>query len=348
MYSLKILALAAVFACAASAQTATPATPAAAEKPPAKAPSAAQPDSEPVITIEHLCRTPKPGAACKTVITKGEFEKMLNSVRPNLPPAARMQIAQKYVELLTFADKGEQAGLENTPQFREEVKLMKMQALAGAYNRHLLETKAKVTDAETEKYYKENLPAYEEVTLKRIYLPKPSATGEKKPPLDEAGTKDLAEKLQARAAAGEDFDKLEQEAYAAINPAGAKNAPSTEVGPRRRGQLPKTQESAIFDLGAGKVTPVLEEPSGFFIYKVVTKETVPLDKVKPQIERQLEEQKMRDAVQETLGSVKTTFNDAYFNVPAGPQALPGVPGPKDKPAESTPKPPAASKPQSKE
>ncbi len=95
MYTLKIFALVAVFACAAAAQTAKPAAPSSAEKA-AKSPATPAPAdaSEPVITIENLCPNPKPGAECKTVITRGEFERILGAVRPNLPPGARMQIAQ--------------------------------------------------------------------------------------------------------------------------------------------------------------------------------------------------------------------------------------------------------------
>ncbi len=351
MYSLKIFALAAVFACAAAAQTEKPAPPASAEKPATPAPAAAPVNaSEPVITIENLCPDPKPGAPCKTVITKGEFERILSAVRPNLPPGARMQIAQRYVELLTFADKGEQAGLEKSPEFKEQLQLMRMQALAQAYNRHLQEKYANVSDADVEKYYKENQPAYEEVTLRRIYIPKPLKDAEKKQPLDEAATKALAEKIQARAAAGEDFDKLQQEVYIAVNPETPKGAATpTTLGPRRRGQLPKDQESAIFELAPGKVSQIMDEPAGYFIYKVESKEVLPLEKVKAQIARQLEEQRLRDAIQNTLSSVKTNFNEAYFKVPAAPEAQPGaapVPGPEKPPAvnrNSRPTPPPQNK-----
>ena len=327
MYSLKILALAAVFACAVAAQTGAPASPAGAEKPTAPAASASVDASEPVITIENLCSKPKAGADCKTVVTKAEFEQLLGAVRPNLPPGARIQIAQKYAELLTFAEKGEQAGVDKTPEYQEQLRLMRMQALAGGYNRYLQEKYAKASDTEVEKYYKDNVAAYEEVTLRRIYISKPPASGEKKPVLDEAAVKALAQKLQARAAAGEDFDKLQQEAYAAQNPDAPKISPPTSLGPRRRGQLPKMQESAIFELAPGKVSSVMDEPAGYFIYKVESKEVVPLEKVKAQIAHQLEEQKMRDAIQETVGSVKTTFNENYFKGPA-PSETPAAPATK--------------------
>ncbi len=326
MHSFKILALATLFAGVAAAQTAAPKPVTPGEKP--KAPAAAPAPvngAEPVITIENLCPSSKPGADCKTVITKAEFERVLNAIRPNLPASARMQLAQKYVELLTFAEKAEQAGLDKSPEFQQQLQLMRMQALAGAYSRHLQQNSAKASDPEVEKYYLENKPAYEEVTLKRIYIPKPPTGGEKKPPLDEAATKALAEKIQARAAAGEDFDKLQAEAFAVTNPDAPKNSvPQTTLGVRRRGQLPPSQESVVFELAAGKASPVLEEPAAYFIYKVESKQVLPLEQVKGQIARQLDDQKLRDAVQQTLGSVKTTYNENYFKPAAEPEPKPAT------------------------
>ncbi len=327
MHSFKMLALAAAFACAAAAQTEAPKPAAPNHKPKAPAAAPAPVDAAaPVITIQNLCSTPKPGADCKTVITKAEFERVLNAIRPNLPASARTQLAQRYVELLTFAEKAEQAGLDKSPEFQQQLQMMRMQALAAAYSRHLQENYGKASDPEVEKYYLENKPAYEEVTLKRIYIPKPPAGDEKKPPLDEAATKALTEKIQARAAAGEDLDKLQAEAFAAANPEAPKNAaPQTTLGPRRRGQLPAAQENVIFELAPGKVSQVLEEPTAYFIYKVESKQVLPLEQVKAQIARQLEEQKMRDAVQQTLGSVKTTYNENYFKPPAEPEPKPATP-----------------------
>lgn len=345
MSSAKILGLTFAFACAAAAQTkpATPAKPAPKTTSRSAAPAAAGP-AQPVITIQNLCVERKPTSECKTVVTRADFERLLAAVRPNLPPAARVQLAQKYVELLTFSDKAIQAGLDKSPEFQEQLRLMRMQALASAYSRYLQEKFSKASDAEVEKYYQENRPAYEEVTLRRIYIPKPAApAADKKPALDADATKALAEKIQTRAAAGEDFDKLQEEAFVAANPEAPKNGASpTTLGPRRRGQLPASQEKAVFELEPGKVSQLLDEPAGYFIYKVEKKEVLPLSQVKAQIARQLEEQKMRDAIQRTIDSVKATYNDDYFKVP---EAEPKSPAPKPngekKPAdgESKPTPP---------
>lgn len=341
MQSWRILALAMSLAGTVAAQTGAPASSEAQKPAPASSTSSVN-ASEPVITIENLCPDPKPGAPCQTLVTRAEFEHLLGTLRTNIPPGARMQIAQKYAELLTFAEKGEQAGVEKTTEFQDQLRMMRLQALAGGYTRYLQEKYGRASDAEVEKYYKENLPAYEEVTLRRIYIPKPIQGADKKPLLDEAATKALAQKIQARAAAGEDFDKLQQEAFTATTPDAPKAAAPTTLGPRRHGQLPQTEEAALFELAPGKVSSLMEEPAGFFIYKVESKQTLPLESVKAQIARQLEEQKLRDAIQQAMSSAKTTFNDDYFKVPAKPEAAPPpAKGTEQHPSSGKPKAPAA-------
>ncbi len=322
----------------------------AAKKPVAKAAKDSSAGSQPVITIENLCppRQPKP-TPCSTVVTKDDFERVIKVVGPNLPPGRRMQVASRYADLLTFANQAEQAGLDKTPQFQQEMeqlrrdlqeesRLRRLQALAMAYDGYLRAKYGKVSDAEVEKYYNENKAAYEEITLKRVFVRKVHAQADKKPALDEAATKALAEKLRERAAAGEDIDKLQQEATAAVTPEAANlPTPVTGMGARRRGSLPPDQEPKIFELSAGQASPVFEEPSGFFIYKVETKRVLPLEgEVKTQISRQLEEQSVRDAIEKTARQVKTKFDESYFKPPEPAKAPNAAPAPPAAPAQAAP------------
>jgi hypothetical protein len=90
------------------------------------------------------------------------------------------------------------------------------------------------------------------------------------------------------------------------------------------------------------VSRLIEEPAGFFIYKVESKQQLPLTQVKSQIERQLEEQKMRDAIQKTISSVNATYSDTYFKAPAENEPKTGAPKPATgEPAPGAEKPKAA-------
>jgi len=352
--------------------TATPNTAAQGEKPgkpaaPAKPPSAKQqaaeakevgPDAA-VVTIKGLCSTPAPKAAsktahapapakpaaCQTVITKKELEMVIETVRPNLQPGQRRMLAQQYVELLVVANAAAKAGIEKEPKVKEQLRLQKLQVLATAYSKERQQKEAEVPEADIEKYYKENAAKYEEAKLLRIYVP--MVTEEGKPP-DAAASKALAEKIQQRAAAGEDFDKLQKEAFSAASNKGT--APPVDLGERRRGTLPPKQEEAVFALKVGEVSAALDEASGYYIYKLVSKDTVPLDKVHDEIKGTLGREHLRESMEKLRGSVESTYNPAYFGTAAPPETggevhPPGPPrGPtpmqRTTPSPSTPAPPA--------
>ena len=351
MRSFKLILVMCLGSFAALAQTGSPQAPTApaprtsptpGEKSPANSAGAKEvPPDAAVITIKGLCAAgaPKPAASktaagartakpatCQTVVTRKQLETVIETVRPNLQPAQRRMLAQQYAELLVMANAATKAGTEKEPKVQEQMRLSKLQILANAYTREIQQKESEVPAADIEKYYHDHLAdKYEEAKLLRIYVPMASPE-EGKPP-DVAATKLVAEKIQQRAAAGEDFEKLQKEAFA--NSKGT--PPSTDLGTRRRGTLSPKQDEAIFAMKAGEVSPPLEEPSGFYIFKVVSKEEVPLDKVREEIKSTLSRERAREAVEKVRTSFQPTFNDAYFGsapppAPAG-EVMPRAPGP---------------------
>ena len=352
----------------APAQAKEPSKPATAPAPSASgmheaAEAQAVPPGAAVITIKGLCAAaaPKPAASktaagsaaakpapCQTVITKKQLETLIETVRPNLQPPQRRMLAEQYVQLLVVANAASKAGIEKDPKVQEQLRLQKLQVLATAYTKEQQKKEAEVPEADIEKYYRENVTKYEEAKLQRIYVP--MVTEEGKPP-DAAATKVVAEKIQASAAAGEDFDKLQKEAFTAAGNKGT--APSVDLGERRRGTLPPKQEEAIFKLKPGEVSAALDETSGYYIYKVVGKDNVPLDKVHDEIKGMLGRERMRESMEQLRTSVDTTYNQAYFGSappapPTGemrpPTRPPAAPAPAAAPATTAPAQPPASPP----
>ncbi len=125
----------------------------------------------------------------------------------------------------------------------------------------------------------------------------------------------LADTLRARAVKGEDFDKLQKEAYVAAGlPASTVN---TKVERVRRTTLPANQQMAM-DLKPGEVSEVISDPNGgHYIYKMVSKETLSLESVSPDIRKTISSQRYRDSMQAFQGN--SELNDAYF----GPARTPG-------------------------
>jgi hypothetical protein len=319
---------------AAKPQTAKPATPA---KPAEKA---EVPPTAAVITIDGTCSgtvPATPSAECKTVITRADFEKLVDAFDPQMPMARRRQLADAYARMLVMSDMAEQRGIQNSPEAQQILHFTHMQALMQLLGREIQKEAAKVPPAETEKYYNEHAPQYEQGNFQRIFIPKTPAGGEK--PADEKTLEAEGQKIHTAAAAGGDFEKLQKQAYDDL---GLKTPPPpTATGTQRRESLPPSQ-AKVFDLQPGQISEVLDEPGGLYIFKLDSKKKLPLAEATPEINRVLEQQRMKDAVDKLTNSVKPELNQEYFGEAAGPAAMPagqpGMGGPARRPPATTPPP----------
>ena len=336
--------------------TAKPET--AAPKPEAAA--AAVPADAPVITIKNLCGPQTDVGTtsskdCATTISKQQFEQLMNAVVPKarraeLPNSMKQNMGRQLGQLLVMVHAAEQRGLEKDPEVQQRLKIQHDSGLAQALTMKLQEDSTP-SDAEVEKYYKDNPSAFEEVTLQRLFIPKAVASKDK--PVDAIAEKAAADKLRAHAAAGEDFDKLQKEAYAGnANP---QAAPSTQMGGRRHGGLPPDQDAAVFALKQGEVSPLYDTPGGYTVYKLIGKRTVPLVEVKEEISRKLQQQKFKDTMTSLTDSSPVTLNEAYFGKEEAMPIMPGMGNmpmnvhrmPDQPPAGAAAPPPAAKKPATK-
>ncbi len=283
------------------------------------------------------------------MITRAEFEKLLETLQPNMPPRARRQFAMRYSMALVMAEKAHEMGLDQGPKYEDRMKLMRLQVLSQEYNQAQQEKAGQVSDQDIADYYKNHAPDYEEANLQRIFVPraqqppaskvKLSAAAEEKRREDsEAIMKKEADKLHTRAVAGEDFSKLQAEAFTT---AGMKTkAPSTKMADVRRSGLPPAQ-ATVMDLKTGEISAVISDASGYYIFKVGTKEETPLDKVKEEIRGSLRSQHMQEQMQAVQQSATPSLDENYFGpemppthgmpLPpptGGPSSKPPAPGPK--------------------
>jgi hypothetical protein len=331
-----------------------------AEKPKeAPKPPAEVPEDAAVITIVGVCppatvgsktgtaktaASRQKGSECKTVITRREFEKMANGLSPNVTPQLKRQLASVLPRDMAMSEIAKKKGLEKTQAYEETVKFAKMQILTTQLQRTVQEEADKITDTDIEDYYKKNPEAYEQFSLDRLFIPRnkqvepekiedeEKMTDEQKKAKEDAdkakqeqGQQELdklADSMRERAAKGEDFAKLQKEAYEA---AGMKmEAPNVNLPKVRRTGLPPAQ-TAVFDLKVGEVSQVISDNGGHYIYKVVSKEELPLDDVKQEIHNTLKNQRMKDAMEQYTNSYHVETNEAYFG-PPGPQGPMGRPG----------------------
>jgi hypothetical protein len=295
-----------------------------------------------VITIRGLCDHPPAdktaASGCSTVFTRAQFEALIDLIQPNLPPAQRKQLATNYANALILAEQARQMGLDKGPRFEELVKLQRLSLLRQLLSQALEEKASQIPDKDIADYYTANSSAYEEVELERLYIPraqqveapKEKITAEetqKRQQGAQAAMKKEAADLHARAAAGEDFAKLQEEAYKA---AGFKIAPPPiKMEKHRRSSLPPAQVS-VMELKSGEISPVIEDVNGYFIYQVGEKNMLPLDQVRSEISNTLRTQRVQQYMRAAEQSATTTFNEEYFTVPP-PSAAPAKSSPRSAP-----------------
>jgi peptidyl-prolyl cis-trans isomerase C len=338
-----------------AARSATPPQSPAATQAPADT-SASVADDAAVLTITGVCSTQsKPpaddAADCKTVITKAEFEKLANALAPGANAQQKKQLASALPRVMAMANQARQRGMDQTEQYTRTLEYVKMQVLSQQLQRKLQEEAADISDADIEKYYKDNPDAFEQYNVDRIFVPrskqiepedsedeendskaavpdkksKESSEQAKKQEKEEAMTK-LAETLRTRAAAGEDITKLQKEAFDA---GGMKiESPTVNLPSVRRNGLPQPHAS-VFDLKTGEVSQVISDAGGHYIYRMNGKSMMPLEQAKVEIRGRMQSERMREAMEKLNASFSSVSNEAYFGPGgAGPMPPPRMPTPR--------------------
>jgi hypothetical protein len=291
----------------------------------------------------------KKPADCKTEITRAEFEKIASGLSPNVTPQLKRQLEGALPRFIAMSEAAKAKGLDKTPQYKEKLKIAQMQILTQELQRTVQEDADKIPPEKVAAYYKENPEAYEQYSLDRLFIPRykqaeaedkdeakePEKLTEEQQKAKEAAEKakqeqgeqelnKLADSLRERAAKSEDFATLQKDAFEA---AGTKvDNPTVNLPKVRRTGLPPAH-AAVFDLKAGEVSAVISDNGGHYIYKVASKEVLPLDQVKDEIHNKLKSDNTKLMMDKYTNSFQAVPNEAYFG-PAGPAGPPGArPGP---------------------
>src|ERR1051326_2160271 len=343
-----VLALAPILAQAQQQQAPQPAQgsqpPAVATRPQPITPPVPVAPNTPVVTVHGVCpegeKAPadKPDA-CTMVLTRAQFEALVSSLNvnnTNYPPPALRGFATDYANILALASAGEKAGVEKDPRFADLMKIARARVLAESYRRSLQEKFASPSEDEIAAYYQQNVDKFGQTTIERIHVPKvdPTRPQDRKPEFEKKA-KQLASDIRERAARGEDVTSLQVEVYRIL---GLKaQPPQTALSTSPKPTFPANVEHDIDALKAGEVTKVEVEPSGFNIYKVRSRNTVPVQQARAQIVREISQKKFDDALKAATSNVHSDLNEQYFSFhnamppqriaphavpPAGPKTAP--------------------------
>jgi PPIC-type PPIASE domain len=291
---------------------------------------AVSPES-PVITLQGACDHPQKvakGSVCKTVITRSQLDGLIDLLVPGATQEVRAQFAVNYARMLAAADLAQRQHLDKNATLAKEIQarqnMMRLQLLSSDLFKAFEIQAAKVSAPAVFRYYTEHTAEFERGDVQRLTLPKAAQTSHGTL-LDAEAVKAKAEALRARAAAGEDFDKLQHEAYKDLDLGSI--APSTSLNHVSRGSLPGEQ-AGVFDLQPGETTAVLDSRDAFFVLKLDSKNVLPVESVRPEIESVLRNERMQALLQSANSEVKVDFNLTYLQAKSAPELFP-APGTTD-------------------
>jgi hypothetical protein len=286
-----------------------------------QAPTAVElPAETPVVTIKGVCDPGKKSDSqdCKTVITRGQMDQIVERMAPGTPPASQPQFAIKYVRMLAAAKLAEDRKLEDNPvvagEMQKKVGPGRAGVLAKAFYQQMEEAAANATDSELRQYYTEHPSEFEEAEVLRLSLPM-SAHSRNGMRLDRAMLKTEANSLRRRAVGGYDFDQLQVQAY--IDLGIPQPPPPTRLTMARHNGTPEDQ-AQVFDLQPGEITPVIESYTKLVFLKLVSKHTATFESVLPDIKAAVKQKRLEQEIEKASKSVTADFNLQYLGMHAQP------------------------------
>ncbi len=221
--------------------------------------------------------TPPPPLAPDTVVaevngkkyTAGDLDKLITMLPPQYQAAARSRpdlLGQVFL-MQKLADDAVKAGLDQKDPFKDQLEMTRIQVLSTAELSDV-NNSMQITEAEQEKYYKDNPDKFKEVKVRVIYIafnptPGKAAAGGKKL-LTEAEAEAKIEDLEKQIKGGADFGKLAHE----NSDDAASAAKDGDFGViKTSSSYPQPIKNAVFALKKGETSAPLKEPNGFYLIR---------------------------------------------------------------------------------
>jgi len=283
---------------------------------PSQTAGAAQPDVPPIpgpSAFDLPTAAAGSDGKCVTVITRAQFEKLTNALKPQMSPALKKQVATYYPQMLFSAQRIEELGLDKDPSFETKLGFGYLQVLHKSFTQYVQDNARNLSDADVEKYYKEHPETFEQVDLLRLLIPDAkrkasdatSDTGPVAPTV-----KLVAQRIYREAVAGGNFETLQARAYKAVGD--ASDPPDVALGKVTRAEIPVAVHSVVFALRPGEVSKPTLGAEGLFIFKVRSKSVIPLSNAKGVIQKI----RTKEAMDGLKNSIHPQLNEAYFTKPA--------------------------------
>ncbi len=274
---------------------------------------------------------PVPAASDPVVFTAGsetmtrtQFERLLSNLPQNVrtqaaTPDGKRQLADKLADMKILAQEARSRGLQSTPDIASQIKMQEDSLLANAMYSQLVQAD-KPSDAELKAAYEARKADFEQVKARHLlvrFQGSRIALRKDQKELTDAEALAKAKALRERIVKGEDFAAVAK-AESDDTTTGAKGG---ELGTLSRGRMIPEFEQAVFALKAGEVSEPVKTAFGYHLVQVQERSTADFDKVKGDLERELQNQAAAQTVRALREKATVKFNPDYFGAPeASPAA----------------------------
>jgi len=259
-------------------------------------------------------------------VTAADFDKLIDAyppqIRARIRSIGRRQFADYIVNLRVMAQEAKHRKLDESPDFKSRLALQAEQLLAQDLYQQLVAS-SKPDEAAMRKYYDEHKSDYLEVKARQILIrakgsPIPAPKDHKE--LTDAEALAKAQEIRSKLVGGGDFDalaKAESDDTATASKGG-------DLGMVGHGRLMAPVEKVAFSIPVGDISEPVKSPLGYHIIKVEQREERTFEQVRPELERKLEGEKVRQEMEDLKTAAHVVLNPEFFGPAPAPHPVPAA------------------------
>jgi len=238
-------------------------------------------------------------------LTQAEFESVVSTLEAQQGPSnlSRRAIAENYASLLMLAQQAVANHLDTSPEVSRQLAIDRNQILSNAQFASLKE-QAKPTTEEISRYFSAHAEEYDVVDLRRLFVWQNSSGAKDSKGMSPQDAQALITAVRQAFVNGGDAAKLVQGKADVLLDA--------QPSPFQRGELPPKMNEMAFSLAQGQWGVVEQTPDALVLIYVVRRYRRDLKEVSPVIEKQVQNQKLRSALDDLKKSAGIWLDDQYF------------------------------------
>ena len=241
-------------------------------------------------------------------ITAGAFEQYIADLEATQGPAdlSRKTLGENYLSLLMLAQQAQANHLDQSPAVVRQLAIDRNQILSNAeFSR--LKDEAKPTPQEIKAYYDGHLDDYDVVKIRRVFILATANPANGQGLNREQGAV-IATSVKQAISSHKDVLAVIQGTPHNRTDIVADPDPLTFA----RGELPPGMDKAAFSLKEGEWTQLNDGPDEYVFIQLVKGSRKTLNDVSPQIEKQLQAEKLREELKALKEKSGTWMDEAYF------------------------------------